>query len=150
VPDYSETIPAGLGHHVYRLWAADGTCLYVGCAGERRPRRVRSRLAAHKHEKPWWPQVARIEVATFLSAAEVVAEETAQITRLKPAYNKTLLSGGAPAKTNWAAYYAKHPEAVAAKRDRERARRRRLRLSGSARAAIAKRRPGPGQGAMWT
>ncbi len=90
--DYSDIIPTRPGHYVYRLWA-DDVPLYVGCVGERGPRRVTHRLASHKREKPWWPQVTHIDVAAFASIEEVVAEETAQIAALKPVHNKQLLDG---------------------------------------------------------
>lgn len=147
VADYSETIPTAPGHYVYRLWAADGTCLYVGCCGERTPQRVGSRLRAHKREKPWWPEVTRIDVATFGTAGAVVAEEPAQIKQLSPTYNRQLL-GGARELAGWADYYARNPQALVRKRQRDRIRDRdriRIRPSGGARAATARRKAGPGQ-----
>jgi hypothetical protein len=87
---YSETFPTGLGFYVYRLWAANGTCLYVGCAGERGPRRVGSRLSDHRRTKSWWPQVARIEVASLASAIEIIIEERRQVEALNPMHNKKL------------------------------------------------------------
>lgn len=89
--EYSEAIPSKAGHYVYRLWGADGTCLYVGLVGERRPLRVRDRLRSHKHGKPWWPQVARIDVAAFPDAAAIIAEEKEQIRQLHPVHNRALL-----------------------------------------------------------
>ena len=88
---YSTVIPTRLGHYVYRLWAADGTCLYVGLTGERGLRRVSTRLRAHQGlggpAKPWWPEVARIEVAALSTAVAAIAEEEAQIIELKPVHN---------------------------------------------------------------
>jgi hypothetical protein len=89
--EYSENIPTKPGFYVYRLWAADGTCLYVGCCGERGPRRVRDRFGSHRHRQPWWPEVARTDVAVFASPAEIVAEERSQIALVKPVHNKRLL-----------------------------------------------------------
>jgi excinuclease UvrABC nuclease subunit len=86
---YSGTITAAPGFYVYRLWRADGVCLYVGAVGERTPRRVTSRLANHR-QKPWWPKVARIDVAVLASPGEVIAEEPAQIAALSPLYNQQL------------------------------------------------------------
>jgi hypothetical protein len=85
----SETIPSRPGHYVYRLWA-DDVCLYVGRCGEVKPRRVHARLRAHKARKAWWPQVNRIDVATFSSAAEIILEEPKQIAELNPVHNKVL------------------------------------------------------------
>jgi hypothetical protein len=87
---YSESFSTGLGFYVYRLWAANGTCLYVGCAGERAPRRVGSRLSEHKRSKSWWPQVTRIDVASFASSAEIIVEERRQVQALNPVHNKKL------------------------------------------------------------
>jgi len=88
---YSGTIPTSAGHYVYRLWAADGTCLYVGCTGERGTRRVSDRLYGHRCQKPWWPEVARIDVAAFATPAEIITEERRQIGELGPVHNKALL-----------------------------------------------------------
>jgi hypothetical protein len=146
VADYSETIPAAPGHYVYRLWAADGTCLYVGCCGERTPQRVSSRLRDHRRKKQWWPQVARIDVATFGTATGAVTEEPLQIRRLSPAHNKTLLRESVDG--GWADWYARNPQALVRKRQRDRIRDRdriRIRPSGGARAATARRKAGPGQ-----
>ena len=85
---YSETIPTARGHYVYRFWAADGTCVYVGCVGERGPRRLSARFAQHKRQSPWWPQVARIDVAGLASTADVITEERAQIAQLNPVHNR--------------------------------------------------------------
>lgn len=176
--DYSEVIPTRPGFYVYRLWAADGTCLYVGCVGERRPRRVTQRLNEHRRDKPWWPQVARIDVASLGSSAEVIAEEPVQIAQLEPVHNKMLLgrcSHGhdmtAPDATNAEGKCARcrhdrhcvPPTAGQRARQAERARRFRATLEGSAyhsayirkpevrirRAAAQRRRSrGPGAGQM--
>jgi hypothetical protein len=51
VPELTETIPTAPGRYVYRLWTADGTCLYVGCCGERSLQRVTVRLTAHRRRE---------------------------------------------------------------------------------------------------
>jgi hypothetical protein len=141
-PVYSEIVPTAPGRYVYRLWSADDACLYVGCCGERSLQRVGTRLSAHQREKPWWPQVARIDVASFEQIADFVAEEVAQISAERPTHNK-LLRGGAPRpdRSGWAAWEARHPEKVAAKEH--------SRPSGSVRAALSRRKPGPGQPSLW-
>lgn len=155
--EYSETIPTKPGHYVYRLWTADGTCLYVGCVGERSPRKLRDRLSDHKREKPWWPQVARIDAASFAGPLEVIAEEPAQIAQLNPVHNKAHKPKppppppppkSAPRKRTWADRCARNPELRLKKRERDRLRVQ-MRPSGGARAAIAKRRPSPGQGDLF-
>jgi len=75
---------------VYRLWASDGTCLYVGqVGGLGNGNRLSERFWEHR-KKPWWPLVVRKEVAIFTTAAEVIAEERAQIAALKPNQNRML------------------------------------------------------------
>lgn len=93
VAEYNKTWPTKRGHYVYRFWGYDGTSLYVGCAGERVPVRVSSRIGDHRRQQPWWPEVdeARTDVAIFGSAAEVVEEEPRQIAALSPKYNQVLL-----------------------------------------------------------
>ncbi len=141
--DYIEIIPTRRGHYVYRLWAADGTCLYVGCVGERRPGRVTERLRAHRNQKPWWPEVTRIEVCTLARTEDVAPEETRQITVLKPVHNKQLLGVCSQG-------HSKEPgrDCQTCKR-RDEQRRPRHYLSGAAKRALRRRRAGPGQAPMW-
>lgn len=84
---YSEAIPTGPGYYVYRLWAPDETCLYVGRVGDSGPRPPQPRLNNHRRQKAWWPDVARIEFAELPDHPAVVAEETRQIWELRPIYN---------------------------------------------------------------
>jgi len=87
---YSDDIPTAPGHYVYRFWGADGTCLYVGCTGRDRPRRLSERFEGHRHERgrPWLSKMAYRDFATFTSAADALAEEKRQIAELQPVYNK--------------------------------------------------------------
>jgi hypothetical protein len=87
---YSESYPNRPGHYVYRLWDADGRCLYVGRVGETVPRRVSTRLSAHRREQSWWPDVARIDVAVLPGAEATWAEERAQIGQHDPVHNVCL------------------------------------------------------------
>jgi hypothetical protein len=67
---------------VYRLWAEDGTCLYVG---QHKGFHPSVRVAQH-HNKDWWPEVARadyVEVDGNLDHAE-----TEQIRQLSPKHNR--------------------------------------------------------------
>lgn len=84
---YSEEIPSAAGYYVYRFWAADDTCLYVGRIGDRGPRSPQPRFRHHRRGQTWWPDVARIEVAEFPDHPAVVAEETGQIDALRPLHN---------------------------------------------------------------
>jgi hypothetical protein len=86
-PTYSEAIPTEPGYYVYRFWAADETCLYVGRVGDSGPRPPQARLNYHRRNKAWWPDVARIEIAELPDHPAVVAEESRQIQALNPAHN---------------------------------------------------------------
>ncbi len=149
-PSYSETISSRPGFYVYRLWAGD-LPLYVGSVGQRGPRRVTRRLSQHRRTKAWWPQVTRTDVAVCESIGEMVAEETAQISRLRPAHNTQLLNGEPKDGPGggWPAYLARHPDFVTPEKQREWERSRPWRPSGGARAVIRKRRPGTGQAGLW-
>ena len=167
--EYSEIIPTKPGFYVYRFWAEDGTCLYVGRVGDSGPRPPQSRFAHHRRMKSWWPDVARIEVAELSAHALIVAEEEAQIKALRPVHNvhrgncqhdlslpgAVKLSGAcskcakqyqnSPARRA----YDTSPARVAKKRENDRRRVRAGRPSGGARRWIALRRPGPGQEGLW-
>ena len=87
--EYTEIIPELPGFYVYRLWTADGICLYVGMVGKRGPRRVDQRFSEHEDDrKAWWRQVARMEVRSFAIKEGAEAEERHQIATLMPAWNK--------------------------------------------------------------
>ena len=150
---YSEIIPQKAGFFVYRLWAADGSCLYVGCVGERGPIRVQTRLGKHRRLRSWWPDVARIEIASFGSSAEVVEEERQQLVALQPKHNRlelgkcpkghdrgrpgALLDNGTCKQCQWD--YRRRSEVRL--RNAARNRQKRWRASGYS--------PAPGQGALW-
>jgi predicted GIY-YIG superfamily endonuclease len=51
---------------LYRLYAADGTLLYVGVTGK-----LSARFYSHSREKRWWPQVAGMRLAWYANKAEV-------------------------------------------------------------------------------
>lgn len=89
--EYSEIIPAEPGYYVYRLWDADGACLYVGRIGDSGPAYVKRRFKQHRYDKPWWPEVARIDIATLVGHSEIITEERHQIHEFHPLHNKVLL-----------------------------------------------------------
>lgn len=89
---YSPVIPKHRGRYIYRLWASDGGCLYVGRVGEIDPRFLYMRFAEHRKTKPWWPQVTRIDVLEVSGRDELFDEERVQIQELQPVYNKALLA----------------------------------------------------------
>ena len=84
---YSKVIPRKPGYYVYRLWASDGSSLYVGRVGDSGPRPPQPRFNNHRRKKTWWPEVARIEIAELPDHPAVVAEEAAQIEALHPLHN---------------------------------------------------------------
>jgi predicted GIY-YIG superfamily endonuclease len=67
---------------LYRLYDADDRLLYVGVT-----RDVDRRLAAHRNDKPWWPQVARRSVEWFDERGDAAKAETQAIRSETPAYN---------------------------------------------------------------
>jgi len=66
---------------VYRLWAADGTLLYVGSAYD-----PEERCRRH-HGQPWWPLVARRTDEWRPSRAHAYHAEMAAIEGEAPAHN---------------------------------------------------------------
>lgn len=66
---------------VYRLYAGP-RCLYVGITED-----LDRRLAQHQSDKPWWPQVDRIEHETFRGRAAAMDAETFLIRALNPEHN---------------------------------------------------------------
>jgi excinuclease UvrABC nuclease subunit len=97
IGQYSTNIPAARGHYVYRFWAADGTCLYVGCVGTSWPRAVHERLHEHglksSPSRRFMREVAHIDCASFASSKDALAEETHQIAALQPVHNKVGITG---------------------------------------------------------
>lgn len=74
---------------LYRLYAEDGTLLYVGvtqCGQER--------FAEHRKSKPWWPQVASHTIQVYESRTDVLLAERHAIYREKPLHNVVHASTG--------------------------------------------------------
>lgn len=67
---------------IYRFYAADGALLYVGVTAD-----LPSRMRQHAREKPWWPQVARVESDLCGSEADALVKEGTAIVAEKPRYN---------------------------------------------------------------
>jgi hypothetical protein len=70
-------------HFVYRLWAEDGECLYVGQHTGFHPA---TRIAQHAREKTWWHEVARADYVEVLEG-DLYSAELRQICDLRPRYN---------------------------------------------------------------
>lgn len=67
---------------VYMLFAADETCLYVGCSVN-----VSSRLATHANGRDWWTTVAYIQLEHFDSKRIALIRERQLIEHLQPTHN---------------------------------------------------------------
>ena len=83
----SEPIPLDLTpqNWVYRLWNADGDCLYVG---QHKGIHPVSCVRQHRTQQPWWHEVARADYVEVLEGELDIAEKQ-QIHDLNPRYNKT-------------------------------------------------------------
>jgi predicted GIY-YIG superfamily endonuclease len=78
---------------LYRFYATDDTLLYVGLTTN-----PGQRFKKHRGEKPWWPEIARIEMEYHPTLAALQAAEREAITTEKPRYNVQLNRGNAAAK----------------------------------------------------
>jgi hypothetical protein len=67
---------------LYRLFSADDALLYVGVTGN-----VKTRMAYHSTDKPWWPEVARMEVESHPSRTAAETAEDHAIAGERPRYN---------------------------------------------------------------
>jgi hypothetical protein len=71
---------------VYRLWAGDGACLYVGQTMRALPIRP-----LEHHEDPWWAEVVRCDCFE-VRREELDAAEREQIHQLHPRHNIVVAS----------------------------------------------------------
>lgn len=69
-------------HALYRFFAADGALLYVGIT-----RDPRDRFGDHRRDKPWWIEVARIDMEPHPDRDAVLCAEKAAIQAESPRYN---------------------------------------------------------------
>lgn len=67
---------------LYRLYDSTGTLLYVGVSLN-----VAQRMSQHRAVKPWWTDVARIELEHYDTRGRVLAAELAAIRAEAPLYN---------------------------------------------------------------
>jgi predicted GIY-YIG superfamily endonuclease len=75
----------GIGFHLYRMYASDGTLLYIGKTGH-----LRDRLKSHYLRKPWIYEVAWIDTEDeHLDEIAAYAAEQEAIRRERPKYNET-------------------------------------------------------------
>jgi len=75
----------GIGYHLYRMYASDGTLLYIGMTGPRR-----EGLESHYLREPWIFEVARIDTEDeHLDEIAAYAAEQEAIRRERPKYYRT-------------------------------------------------------------
>ena len=67
---------------LYRLYAADGTLLYIGVTGK-----LSVRFYYHSREKRWWPQVHGKRITWYDSRAEAEEAERCAILGENPVHN---------------------------------------------------------------
>lgn len=67
---------------LYRLYAADGTLLYIGVTGK-----LPVRFYYHSREKRWWPQVHGKRITWYDDRAEAEEAERCAILGEDPAHN---------------------------------------------------------------
>ena len=80
----------GIGYHLYRMYASDGTLLYIG-----KTEHLRERLQSHYLSKPWIYEVAWIDTEDeHLDEIAASAAEQKAIQREHPKYNETHLLEG--------------------------------------------------------
>lgn len=69
--------------YVYRMYDAEGLLLYVG-----KTYRVKQRLEGHAKDKPWFGDVARLEVRIYKNEDAALAAEAWAIKRENPLHNR--------------------------------------------------------------
>lgn len=70
---------------VYRLWAKDGTLLYIG-----KTTNPYARPWSHGSQKPWGREIHRVTHEEHVSEEAAIAAEREAIIREKPRYNKRM------------------------------------------------------------
>lgn len=81
--------------YVYRCYGHDGRLLYVGMSTD-----LWSRLAVHRRNTWWAPQVARVRVAVYPTRDRARCVERNAILREQPRWNVNILHGAA-ARRSW-------------------------------------------------
>jgi predicted GIY-YIG superfamily endonuclease len=67
---------------LYRMYGHDGALLYVGITCD-----IGSRFTTHSADKPWWTEVARIEIEHYPTREAALAAERAEIKARRPRWN---------------------------------------------------------------
>lgn len=71
---------------LYRMYDADGALLYIGVSLN-----VAQRMGQHRAEKPWWTDIARIDLEHHVSRRAVLQAEQRAILSEGPLYNVALV-----------------------------------------------------------
>lgn len=69
-------------HTLYRVYGTHGELLYVGITVD-----PKTRLAHHRRQKPWWPDVARVVEEVHPDRTAALAAETVTIAFENPLHN---------------------------------------------------------------
>ena len=69
-------------HVLYRMFDADSRLLYVGISVH-----GPDRLNGHRHDKPWWPEIATVQMKHFPNRSAALQAEQAAIRTDNPKYN---------------------------------------------------------------
>lgn len=77
-----------MNHNLYRHFDASGALLYVGISLS-----AVQRLGQHRHNSHWFESIARIEIETFMSRAQVLIAERSAIEAERPLHNIALNEG---------------------------------------------------------
>lgn len=100
---------------VYEFWAADGSCLYVGCTDD-----LPSRLRWHEREQPWFDQIARMAISVWPETAIGFEVEAALIRTLNPIHNRALTDHDTPRRLPCRRCRAgHHPECLGVNREQQ-------------------------------
>ena len=75
--------PSAGPRYVYIFRNAEDVCLYVGCTDA-----LGRRMTAHAGARPWWPEVAQVEVTVHPDHNAGMAAEEAAIKALQPVHNR--------------------------------------------------------------
>jgi hypothetical protein len=75
-------------HFVYEFYDRDARLLYVGCTSS-----IGQRLSSHRSERPWWPEVVRVEATLYPDQRAGLDAERDLIERSQPIHNSVYTEG---------------------------------------------------------
>lgn len=86
MPDLPSALLTDVAHVVYLFRDEAGELLYVGVTSN-----FPLRIATHRAEREWWPQVAHVDTEQFPTRAAANVRETELIKAFHPRHNRTFL-----------------------------------------------------------